>query len=361
MPPSGNIAGLLSVPLSAAAVLGMAALFALKDPLWPPAIAELAARTASIWFKPSEALHRAAQPAASREAGTASPTTDTPQAPSRPEAAFLVPPLSWSHLQIEAALMECLNVLAPISAEIVPLAPLAYGGCGTPAPVLLRSLGGKDKVTLDPPLLVNCPIVAALNRWLERKVQPADRAAFGSPVAKIMASSYACRTPYNLPGDRLSQHAFANAVDLSIFVLADGRSISLTKGWGPAKRDLVATAKPRLVPIVAKDGEAPREVKGDAGKKEPAPAKVAGAESAVVVKASATEKIGAAEPDSAPAKLEAAPAPDPLSTPQAKFLRQAHQGACETFSTVLGPETNDVHRTHLHLDLQERKALKVCH
>jgi hypothetical protein len=195
MPPSGNIAGLLSVPLTAAAVLGMGVLLALKDPLWPPAIAELAARTASIWFKPSAAMHQAGEQAVSREGGAASPATDNEQAPSRPEAAFLVPPLSWSHLQVEAALMECLNVLAPISAEIVPLAPLAYGGCGTPAPVLLRSLGGKDKVTLDPPLLVNCPVVAALNRWLERKVQPAARAAFGSPVAKIMASSFACRTP----------------------------------------------------------------------------------------------------------------------------------------------------------------------
>jgi hypothetical protein len=350
----------LSVPLTAAAVLGMGVLFALKDPLWPHAVAELAARTASIWFKPSEAMHQAGEQPGSREGGAASPATDNEQAPSRPEAAFLVPPLSWSHLQIEASLMECLNVLAPINAEIVPLAPLAYGGCGTPAPVLLRSLGGKDKVTLDPPLLVNCPVVAALNRWLERKVQPAARAAFGSPVAKIMASSYACRTPYNLPSDRLSQHAFANAVDLSIFVLADGRSISLTKGWGPAKRDLIAAAKPKLVPVVAKDGEDGREEKGDAGKKEPAPGKVAGAESAVVVKASATQKMDAANPDSAPAEPEAAPAPDPLSTPQARFLRQAHQGACDTFSTVLGPEANDVHRTHLHLDLQERDARRVC-
>jgi hypothetical protein len=336
----------------------MAALFALKDPLWPPAIADLAARTASIWFKPSEALNRAQEQAASRDgttpdAGAASPATKDVQEPPQPEAAFIVPPLSWSHLQIEAALMECLNVLAPINAEIVPLAPFAYGGCGTPAPVLLRSLGAKDKVALDPPLLVNCPIVAALNRWLERKVQPAARAAFGSPVARIMASSYACRTPYNLPSDRLSQHAFANAIDLSVLVLADGRAISLTKGWGPTKRDLVAAAKPKLVPVVAKEGEPTQGVKDETGKTEPARAKTDGAEAAVVVKASATEKMEATKP-------ETPPPPDPLSTPQAKFLRQVHQGACETFSTVLGPEANDVHRTHLHLDLQERDALMVC-
>jgi hypothetical protein len=37
-----------------------------------------------------------------------------------------------------------------------------------------------------------------------------------------------------------------------------------------------------------------------------------------------------------------------------------HQGACEVFTTVLGPEANDIHRTHLHLDLQDRHALNVC-
>jgi hypothetical protein len=44
---------------------------------------------------------------------------------------------------------------------------------------------------------------------------------------------------------------------------------------------------------------------------------------------------------------------------QAKFLRLAHDGGCKGFSTVIGPEANDVHRTHLHLDLQERKT-SVC-
>ena len=53
--------------------------------------------------------------------------------------------------------------------------------------------------------------------------------------------------------------------------------------------------------------------------------------------------------------------PDPLAAaPEANFLRRVHRGACDVFSTVLGPEANDVHRTHLHLDLQDRHALNVC-
>jgi hypothetical protein len=255
--------------------------------------------------------------------------------------------------------MSCLNTLAPLNAEVVPLAPLAYGGCGSPAPVLLRSLGGgTDRVRFDPPLLVNCPVVAALNAWLQKTVQPAARADLGSPVASITGSSYACRTPYNRPSDRLSQHAYANAVDLPVFVLADGRTISVTKGWGPAKRDLVAHAKPKLIPIVAKDESS--DPKSDAAAKAAAPASTASDGKAdatpMVVKASATSAIGVSKPK----EVQAAPQLDPLNTQQAKFLRAAHRGACDTFSTVLGPEANDVHRTHLHLDLQDRNTAKVC-
>ena len=339
MPPSGKLAAPWSVALTAALVLGLSALFAQKDPVWPPAITELATRVASIWFKPADApLGVKTDPDGARA------TAEGAAGESQTEAAFIVPPLSWTHLQVEAALMECLSMLGPVNAEIIPLAPHAYGGCGTPAPILLRSLGGKDRVAFDPPLLVNCPIVAALHQWLEYKVQPAARAAFGSPIKRIAASSYACRTPYNLPSDRLSQHAFANAVDLPIFVLADGRTISVTSGWGPTRRDLVAGAKPKLVPVVAKEDAPGEEAKG---------ARATGntKDAAVVVKASVTEEIG---------DTKAVPAPDPLSKPEAKFLRQVHQAACETFTTVLGPEANDVHRTHLHLDLQERNGLRVC-
>jgi hypothetical protein len=153
-------------------------------------LAETAERVSGIWFKPGADVRQAAQKAARERAATsdpaAAPAPDAEADGERREAAFLVPPLTWSHLQIEAALMQCLGKLGPMSAEVVPLAPHAYGGCGTPAPVLLRSLGANQKVALDPPLLVNCPIVAALHQWLEDKVQPAAR--FISP-GEIFAAS----------------------------------------------------------------------------------------------------------------------------------------------------------------------------
>jgi len=39
------------------------------------------------------------------------------------------------------------------------------------------------------------------------------------------------------------------------------------------------------------------------------------------------------------------------SAPEGKFLRYAHDAACSGFTTVLGPEANELHRDHFHLDL----------
>ena len=43
--------------------------------------------------------------------------------------------------------------------------------------------------------------------------------------------SYSCRGVNGDPNARLSEHAFANAVDVSAFVLADGRRITVEADW----------------------------------------------------------------------------------------------------------------------------------
>ena len=36
---------------------------------------------------------------------------------------------------------------------------------------------------------------------------------------------------------------------------------------------------------------------------------------------------------------------------KARFLREVHTGACDSFNTVLGPDYNAAHRNHFHLDM----------
>jgi hypothetical protein len=212
----------------------------------------------------------------------------------------------------------------------------------------LRSIGSKEKVTVDPPLTFDCPMVVALYRWIEETVQPAAQEIFGSPVARIIGSSYACRTVYNLPNGHLSQHALANALDLPMFVLADGRKIDVTHGWGQTQRDLIAAAKTKKVSS---------EAIGQAGASRQQKT-VPDTETAVteVVKLSISQRPNKSETE----PQATASVADPMAASDAKFLRLVHQGACQIFSTVLGPEANDVHRTHLHLDLQDRKSANIC-
>jgi len=42
------------------------------------------------------------------------------------------------------------------------------------------------------------------------------------------------------------------------------------------------------------------------------------------------------------------------------FLRKVHESACGIFTTVLGPEANEAHRNHLHLDLAQRRSSAFC-
>jgi hypothetical protein len=49
-----------------------------------------------------------------------------------------------------------------------------------------------------------------------------------------------------------------------------------------------------------------------------------------------------------------------LETRHARFLRQAHAAACKHFGTVLGPEANDAHKNHFHLDMAERQRSSFC-
>ncbi len=291
----------------------------------------LTALTAPLWVGPAQnwlpTLEHWLPIAPSVETG------DT-QSPPAPAAA-------WTYEEIQTALRQCVQALAPITADVAPLPPIRSGDCGVAAPVLVSSIGRMEKVSFDPPLVLDCTMVVGLNRWLTESVQPAAREAFSSPVSKIIGSSYACRNIYNLTNGNLSQHAFANAVDLPMFVLADGRKFDVTHGWGSTQRDLIAVARAKKTAA---------GVTGSVGQHKDKSIK--GSVSDVV-------KISAVPSGTTSANQSAASGVDPQAVAEGKFLRRAHAGGCKVLSTVMGPEANEVHRTHLHLDLQDRKTT-VC-
>jgi hypothetical protein len=79
---------------------------------------------------------------------------------------------------------------------------------------------------------LECQMVGATRHWLDNVVQPAAQSAFGERVVSVrVAASYACRARNNQRGSRVSEHSFGNALDVSAFTLASGRTIEVDDGW----------------------------------------------------------------------------------------------------------------------------------
>lgn len=146
------------------------------------------------------------------------------------------------------------------------------GSCGAPRPFEMSAAAG-GRISLRPPALLRCPMIPAVDRWVQQVVTPAARRHFGQPIVELkVAASFGCRPINHVRGARLSEHGYANALDISSFRLANGHWISVKDGW--------------------------------------------------------------------------------YGDPRARaFLRHVHQGACEIFTTVLGPNYDANHRDHFHMDL----------
>jgi len=76
----------------------------------------------------------------------------------------------------------------------------------------------------------SCAVGAAMLLWQRDVVQPMARLHLGREVRAIEhLGSYNCR---NIRGGRSpSQHATGNAIDISAFILSDGRRVSLLDHW----------------------------------------------------------------------------------------------------------------------------------
>jgi hypothetical protein len=105
------------------------------------------------------------------------------------------------------------------------------GACGIYSPLLVAGLND-GFVAVTPVPAVGCPMAAALEAWLTLSVQPAALGWFGVPVVEIQElAAYACRPVNNLPGEKLSEHAFGNAIDIAAFKLANGRVITVKRDY----------------------------------------------------------------------------------------------------------------------------------
>jgi hypothetical protein len=102
--------------------------------------------------------------------------------------------------------------------------------------------GAFDVSNLGP---VKCDVAKAFSSWARFGVDRAAQQILGTRLVRIETmGSYACR---NVAGSsKRSAHSRAEAIDVSGFVLADGRRINLTDDWNggaPAEREFLRVVK----------------------------------------------------------------------------------------------------------------------
>lgn len=135
---------------------------------------------------------------------------------------------------------QCMATLGSQHAVFSPVADRYYGsGCSTVGTVKLSALN-TDSATVSVTNLgpVTCTTATPFAAWARFGVDRAAQQILGSRIISIETyGSYNCR---NVAGTtRRSGHATANAIDVSGFVLADGRRVSVLDDWNggsPAER-----------------------------------------------------------------------------------------------------------------------------
>jgi len=251
--------------------------------------------------------------------------------------------VTWSAGEIETAKSKCKKLLEGATLEYELLPPIKEGVCGAPAPILVKSIG-EPKVVIEPAATLTCRLASNLARWLSEHVQPEATAQFGARVVKLRnVSSYVCRKRNGGPEAPLSEHALANALDISAFVLKSGEEVAVLEGWPRAVASEPPVPKPNPV--------RPTEITGAIPLPEPKPP-------IPVSRVKATEKANIAAP---PPPLAVEPQQrTPLSEREAHFLKDVHDAACQSFGTVLGPDADEAHKNHFHLDMKPRRHSSLC-
>ena len=308
-----------------------------------------------------------------RVASTMAPSADREQNKAGEDTKSDAGTAAWPADVVAAERAACAVVIAETGARIRVIDPIKDGQCGAPAPVMLYGFDGQKPVELSKPARLTCGMVGALKRWIDDGLQPAAERHLGARIARInVMSGYSCRNVYGRRDAKLSQHALANALDIAGFSTTSGKRANLLAHWGLTQRDIAARAKAEAARIAAEQAAAEKAALAQAGKVTPV-----GAGQPTNVAEASTARDGDTRANLAPPSRLGGPkkpgtnglegeaeegtaAGKPASRSQRRFLRAAFTSACEIFGTVLGPEANEAHRNHFHVDLAPRRRSNYC-
>jgi hypothetical protein len=128
---------------------------------------------------------------------------------------------------------QCRALLAEAGSGDEPAPPrLATAECGYADGMRLGRAPG-EAAFAPAGVVTRCAVAASLVLWERQVLQPAAQRHFGAQVTAIdNAGSYSCRRLYGRAEGSFSEHASANAVDITGFRLSDGAAVSVLRDWG---------------------------------------------------------------------------------------------------------------------------------
>jgi hypothetical protein len=203
----------------------------------PAADGDVLARSLRPKARPQALNDRIAALAASSTAPGLDLSTD--QAGKETDLATVAPPTRKEkrRKRREAASMEgaVCGVASIKGEEIAPIRSKTKG-CGVPEAVRVTSVAG---VRLSQAATVDCSVATALNTWVEDVAQP----AFDGKLSELrIAAHYICRSRNNVRGAKISEHGKGRAVDISAFILTDGKVLTVSDNFNRTLRRIYKAA-----------------------------------------------------------------------------------------------------------------------
>lgn len=117
------------------------------------------------------------------------------------------------------------------------------GECPLSNVVRVRDFG---PVSLNSSFIASCPLALSSALFVSQQARPLTKTRTGSELTRIEhLGSFACRNIYSRPDARRSEHATADALDISAFRLANGQRVTVLNGWKAEK------TQPRLQALLS--------------------------------------------------------------------------------------------------------------
>ncbi|WP_139975690.1 extensin family protein [Ochrobactrum sp. CGA5] len=155
------------------------------------------------------------------------PSTPTEAEPPKPEKDERVYQVSCPAL-----------ISGDVTGKLLP--PIEDGEqCGAHSPLSLSAIGKDNPLKFANAVTTNCAMAVTLAEW-SSEVTKAAKDVYGPDlnISEIgTGSDYQCRKVNGASTGRVSEHAFANALDIMSFKFSDGSKTELESGWNGSDKE----------------------------------------------------------------------------------------------------------------------------